>query len=235
MPGDASAEALHPARLGLAEEGTLAIVGAGLAAPILALAAAHKGKCVALEWRKDARGALEFVLKRAELAARVELRAVELGAFAADAGAFDGLVSFDEFSYAADTRALAAAFAALLKPGACAVIETYAAVANPAFAPAFATSFAEPHLRPVGDIADALEAAGLAVEANDDQTDEHVEAAKAGFKRLEGMLAAIAQQGLEVPVLQEIAWEAAAWRARVNLLSQKRLERRQIVARKRAS
>jgi hypothetical protein len=232
MPGDAAAEALHPARLGLAEGGALCILGAGLAAPVAALAQAHKGKCAALEWRAETRANLEAAIRRAKLAPRVEVRAFEIDAFAGDPEAFDGLVSFDEFTYAEHAPLLASRIAATLKPGACAMIEAYAAVADPAFAPAFATAFAEPHLCAAGDLVDAIEKAGLAVEANEDQSEEHLAWARAGFKRLEGVLAAFAEHPLAPQVLQEIAWEATAWRARVKLLSQRRLERRQIVARK---
>jgi hypothetical protein len=52
-PGDATADKLEPARIGLAAEGVLAVLGPGLAGPMVAVAAAHPGKIEVFEWREE--------------------------------------------------------------------------------------------------------------------------------------------------------------------------------------
>ncbi|MGE0828793.1 MAG: hypothetical protein AB7O04_05505 [Hyphomonadaceae bacterium] len=235
MPGDEAAEALLLAQIGAAEDGVIAVLGAGMPAPLLALAAKHPGKIVALEWRDETRANLTSALARAKLSDRVSVHTLDLDAYAAPTDAFDGLISFDEFTYTPNAPRLAVQIAKALKPGACALIESYCAIPAPALAPAFAASFAEAHVRPAGDLAEVLTEAGLAVEANEDQTADHLLLARQGFKRLEGVLAAAVEQGMDLSVMREIAWEAEAWRARMKALSQKRLERRQILARKPAA
>ncbi|MBL8550220.1 MAG: hypothetical protein JNJ73_09550 [Hyphomonadaceae bacterium] len=229
MPGDVAADAARLARLELPEAGALAVLGPGLAAPLRAIAETYPGEMIALEWRADAKAPLEAALKR--LPRDVPLRMIDLDAFAAAAEAFDGVISFDEFTYA-DPSALVPALAACLKPNARALIEFYAGHPQPAIEPAFATAFAEPRLRSASDLIEGLTHAGFAIEADEDQTAEHIERGRAGFRHLERALAEATAADMNVAILQEIAWEAAAWRARLKLLQQRRLERRVIVARK---
>lgn len=231
MPGDETAEVLEPARLGLDATGVLAIMGPGLIAPLKAFAGAHPGDIAALEWRDETRQVLNEMLKRMNLS-RIVPAPLDLDAWTPAPDIYDGLLSLDEFTYAADAPRLAVQIAKALKPGACAVIETYCAIPTPALQPAFAASFAEPHLRPAGDMAEVFTEAGLGVESNEDISGEHAALARAGFKRLEGALAGAVDGGLDAAVMREIAWEAEAWRARIKLLAQKRLERRRIVVRK---
>ncbi|MGE0044167.1 MAG: hypothetical protein AB7T08_00260 [Hyphomonadaceae bacterium] len=233
-PGDETAEALEPARLGLEANGVLAVLGPGLVAPLKALAGAHQGEIAAFEWRDETRGTLHEMLKRANLS-RIVPAPLDLDTWAPAAETYDGILSLDEFTYAANAPRLAVQIAKALKPGACAVIETYCAVPTPALPPAFAASFAEPQLRPAGDIAEVLTDAGLTVEANEDLSAEHGELARNGFKRLEAALAEAVGEGLDPNVMREIAWEAEAWRERLKLLAQKRLERRRLIVRKAAA
>ena len=61
-------------------------------------------------------------------------------------------------------------------------------------------------------------------------TDDFLFTARAAFKQLGERLAAAG--ALEVPVARELAWEAEAWRMRLQLLATRRLERRRFVLRK---
>jgi hypothetical protein len=117
-----------------------------------------------------------------------------------------------------------------LKPGACAVIECYVGLTAPNFATAFASCFAEPQIRAHGDLLQFFTDAGFVVEADDDLTEEFFGYAKAGFKNLGAALAEPA--GLDVIAARELAWEAEAWRMRLKLIAQRRLERRRFTLRK---
>lgn len=234
MPGDSAVEAEQVSRLGLNEQSVLYVLGPGLAAPLASASGAHPGQIVALEWRDETRESLMQGVRRAKLAGRVSMQAVDLDTYTPAVDSMEGLLSLDDFTYAANAPRLAQQITKALKPNACAIIETYCAIPAPATAPAFASSFAEPQLRPAGDLADLFTEAGLAVEANDDVTAEHQGLARAGFKRLEQIVAAAVEQQVDLHVLREVAWEAAAWKARLRLLAGKRLERRRMMVRKAA-
>ena len=52
-PGDYTADKLEPARIGLAPDGVLALLGPGHLGPVAAVAAAHPGKIEVFEWREE--------------------------------------------------------------------------------------------------------------------------------------------------------------------------------------
>ena len=58
-PGDDTADALEPARLGIADDGLLALLGPGLVGPVSAVAGAHPGKIEVFEWRDESLEALK--------------------------------------------------------------------------------------------------------------------------------------------------------------------------------
>jgi hypothetical protein len=226
LPGDAAVEATFPTKLELSTTAQLAVFGPGLAAPVAALAQTHLGELKVSEWREETQAYLKFGVAKAGLDKRVAVSAIDLETFAAPVGSFEGLVSFDDFTYADNGARLAQQIAKALKPKASAVIETYAALPGGDLSPAFATAFSEPHLRASGDIQNLLSETGLTIVAHDDVTDEHLANARAGFKRLADALA-------EGPPLapgagRELAWEAEAWRVRMRLLATRRLERRRL-------
>ncbi len=64
-PGDATAEALEPARIGLAPDSVLAMLGPGLCAPVLAVAEAYPGKIEVFEWREETVDALKHGIAKA--------------------------------------------------------------------------------------------------------------------------------------------------------------------------
>ena len=223
-PGDAAAEALYPAKLSLPASATLGLFGPGLSAPVVAIAEAHLGEIRAFEWREETQALLRRGVTLAKLDKRVTVSAVDLETFSGPSEAFDGLVSFDDFSHADNAPRLAQQFTRALKPKATAVIESYCGVPGTDMAAGFASAFCEPQIRPTDTIAALLEDAGLRVDANEDISDAHIEAAKAGFRRLAEALKTSAP--LSPGAGRELAWESEAWRVRLRLLAARRLERR---------
>jgi hypothetical protein len=230
-PGDATADGLEPARLGLAPEGVLAVLGPGLAAPVIALAAGHAGKVEVFEWREETLDALKHGVAKANLNDRVAVARIDLEAHVFAPGAYDGLFSTDDFAYCGYPPHLAQQIMKCLKPGACAVVESYVGLRNDeALKTAFASSFAEPQIRAHGDMLQFFTDAGLALEADEDLTDEFLAMARVAFKALSDRLTQGA--GVEPAAARELAWEAEAWRMRLKLLAQRRLERRRFILRK---
>lgn len=232
-PGDATADKLEPARIGLAPEGVLAVLGPGLAGPLVAVAAAHPGKIDVFEWREETFEALKHGVKKAKLDERVAAARIDLEAHVFAAGAYDGLLSIDDFAYCGYPPHLAQQILKCLKPGACAVVECYVGLKTPELATAFASSFAEPQIRAHGDILQFFVDAGLVIEEDEDMTDDFLFTARAAFKQLGERLTAAGN--LEVPVARELAWEAEAWRMRLQLLATRRLERRRFMLRRPAA
>lgn len=229
-PGDATADRLEPARIGLAPDGVLAVLGPGLVGPMSAVAAAHPGKIEVFEWREETFEALKHGLKKAKLDERVSATRIDLEAHVFTPNSFDGLLSIDDFAYCGYPPHLAQQIMKSLKPGSCAVVECYVGLKSSELATAFASSFAEPQIRAHGDILQFFVDAGLVLEADEDMTDDFLFTARAAFKQLGEKLASAG--ALEVPVARELAWEAEAWRMRLQLLATRRLERRRFTLRK---
>jgi hypothetical protein len=230
-PGEDSVDALHASRIGAPATATLAVFGPGLAAPIRALAACHPGPMQVFEWRDETQAALREGLAAAKLDKRVSLACIDLETFNAPKAAFDGLISIDELTYADNAARFVQQAARALKSNAAAVFECYCGAPGPDAAAAFATAFAEPHLRLEQDVLDALETAGFRIDSSEDLTEEHESLARAGFRRLATALKDAA--GMDPVGARELSWEAQAWRARVKLLNERRLERRQFLAMRR--
>ena len=229
-PGEDSADGLEPARLGLAEGGVLALLSPGLVGPIAAIAEKHPGRIDTYEWREEVIDTLKHGVKSAIFADRLNTARVDLEAFTLPSSAYDGIFSIDDFAYTSYPPHLAQQIMKGLKPGACAVIETYVGFKAAEFATAFAASFAEPHIRPHGDVLKFLTDTGLVVESDEDITDEFLALARTSFLGLGEKLADAAK--LSVAAARELAWEAEAWKTRLRLLAQCRLQRCRIVVRK---
>lgn len=226
LPGDAAIEATFPTKLELSTTAQLAVFGPGLAAPVAALAQSHLGEMKISEWRDETQAHLKFGLAKGGLDKRVSVAKIDLETFAAPLGSFEGLISFDDFTYADNGARLAQQIAKALKPKASAIIETYTALPGGDLSPAFATAFSEPHLRACADIEAMLTETGLKIISHDDVTEEHLANARAGFKRLADALAG--GPPLAPGAGRELAWEAEAWRVRMRLLATRRLERRRL-------
>lgn len=231
MPGDADAEAALPAALSLSATASLAVFGPGLIAPVAALAGTHVGPLRAFEWREESLPPLRRALSRAGLAERAEVAGIDLETFTPPAEAFDGLVSFDDFTYADNAARLALQFARALKPKSPAIVECYCGEPGADLAGAFASAFREPQIRTAAALAGLFEESGLRVEDNADAIDAHVAQARDGFRRLGE---AISQSGPPAAATaRELSWETSAWRVRVRLLAARRLERRRFTLVKR--
>jgi hypothetical protein len=229
-PGEATADGLEPARIGLAPDGVLAVLGPGLAAPLIAIADAHAGKIEAFEWREETFEALKHGVVKANLTDRVSVARIDLEAHVFTPGVYDGVLSIDDFAYCGYPPHLAQQLMKCLKPGACAVVETYVGLRGEELTTAFASSFAEPQIRGHGDLVQFFIHAGLTVEADEDLTDEFLHTARQAFKSLGERLAG--SDKIEPAAARELAWEAEAWRMRLKLLAQRRLERRRFILRK---
>ena len=151
-PGDATAEAMEPARIGVAADGMLAVWGPGLAAPVIAIASKHPGKIEVYEWREETIEALRHEVKQAKLDDRVTVTRIDLEAHVYPAASLDGIYSVDDFAYVGYPPHLAQQVMKSLKPGACAVLEAYVGFKSDALKTAFASSFAEPQIRAHGDV-----------------------------------------------------------------------------------
>jgi hypothetical protein len=95
---------------------------------------------------------------------------------------------------------------------------------NTARAPAeaFASAWAEPQLSTNDDIEEILKLSGFGAVQKIPVTELVLNAARAGYHHLASILETAAQQGLKgregALYLQELAWEAQSWRARVRAL-----------------
>lgn len=224
MPGEAGGESLLVARLGLPATARLGVFGPGLGAPISGLAEAHLGPIQVYEWRDEAKAALQAAVSAHKAAKRITLAHIDLEVFAAPSEKLDGLVSFDEFTYVDNAARLAQTFAKSVAVKGVAAVECYCALPGGEIATAFASAFAEPHLRASGDIGELLQEAGFRVDGADDVTEEHLALSREGFRRLGEALKEVGE--LSPHQARELAWEAQAWRDRVRLLGAKRIERR---------
>ncbi len=229
-PGDSTADKLEPARIGLARDGVLAVLGPGHVGPLAAVAAAHPGRIDVFEWREETFPALSHGIAKARLDKRVTAARVDLEAHVFKANHYDGLLSTDDFAYCSYPPHLAQQIMTCLKPGARAVIEAYVGLRAAELATAFASSFAEPHIRAHGDLLQFFLDAGLVLEADEDVTEDFLDTARQGFRSLGEKLTDAG--ALDVAAARELAWEAEAWRMRLKLLAQRRLERRRFILRK---
>jgi hypothetical protein len=229
-PGDATADALEPARLGMSPDGVFALLGPGLAAPVIAAADGHPGKIEVFEWREETLDALKHGVAKANLNDRVSVTRIDLEAHVFAPNSYDGLWSTDDFAYCGYPPHLAQQLMKCLKPGACAVVEAYVGLRAEELATAFASSFAEPQIRAHGDLLQFFKDVGLTLESDEDLTDEFLSTAREAFKQLGARLQE--QGALDVAAARELAWEAEAWRMRLKLLAQRRLERRRFIVRK---
>jgi hypothetical protein len=229
-PGDPTADGLEPARIGLEPTGVLAVLGPGLAGPLAAIADGHPGKIEAFEWREETLEALKHGVRKTNLQDRVSVVRIDLEAHVFTPASFDGLYSIDDFAYCGYPPHLAQQVMKCLKPGACAVIECYVGFKSDELSTAFASSFAEPQIRAHGDLLQFFKDAGLTLEADEDLTEEFLFTARQAFKQLGERLAETG--ALDAAAARELAWEAEAWRMRLKLLAQRRLERRRFILRR---
>lgn len=226
-PGEVEDERAAIAALALPPDGVLALLGPGHAGPISTFAEAHPGRIDVFEWREETVEAVKHEVAKAKLDDRVAVARIDLEAHVFAAQSYDALISIDDFAYCSYPPHLAQQFLKCLKPNARAAIDAYVGFKSAELATAFASSFAEPQVRPHGDLLQFLEDVGLSVVSDVDLTEQFVRLAREGLSRLGERMDAAAK--LNVRGAQELAWEVEAWRMRMRLLAQRRLERRRIV------
>ncbi len=231
-PGDGVGETEALTRLALGGDAVLAVLGAGHAAPLTAFASVHTGKIEAFEWREETLEALQYGVRKARLEARVSVVRIDLEAHVFAPESYDGLISIDDFAYCGYPPHLAQQIMKCLKPGAPALLDCYVGLRGEELATAFASSFAEPQIRAQTELLQFFTDAGLTLENNEDITGAFMTCARQGFKDLAGRLN---ENMLEPAAARELAWEAEAWRMRLKLLGQRRLERRRFLVRKPAA
>ncbi|HWA21403.1 MAG TPA: class I SAM-dependent methyltransferase [Caulobacterales bacterium] len=214
------------AALGLSAAAEVALLGPGLYADVAPVLSAKAVKL--LEWRSETMAALAAASADK---ANVSVEALDLDVTTLPAEAFDALVSFDEFSYAANPMRLALQIARTLKPGAKALIEIYVGGPDPDFDAAFASAFAEPQIHQHNVIAHALTEAGLDIEADEDVSAVHVAAARAAFHAFSEKAATMG--AMPPREAQELHWETQTWRTRLTLLIHARLQRRKFLVHRR--
>ncbi len=230
MPGDQAMDALEPARVGVERGAVLAVFGPGLPAPLISIALAHPGRIEAFEWREETIAELTDGVRRANYDDRISVTRIDLEAHVWPVGVFDGIWCLDDFSFVCYAPHLAQQIFKSLKEGARAVVESYVGLPGDHIQPAFATSFAEPQIRPRADLLQVFADAGLTVDEDEDVTAEHLDLARTGFRNLRTVLAD--SHGLDPQTGREIAWEAQAWAVRMKLMTQGRLARRRFSLRK---
>ena len=180
-PGDDASEELEPARLGVAPEGVLAVLGPGLEASLIAIAGVHAGKVEVFEWREESSEALKHGVAKANLTERIGLACIDLEAHVFPLAFYDGLISVDDFAYCGHPPHLALQVGEVLKPGAAAVIDGYVGLKCAEFPTAFASAFAEPQTRAHGDLLQIFADAGLVLESDEDLTEEFLGLARDGY------------------------------------------------------
>lgn len=143
-------------------------------------------------------------------------------------GKLEALVSLDAFAFADHKNGLVARVHRALGPsGRWVILET---TRNTSRAPAeaFASAWAEPQLATADDIEEVLKLSGFASVQKSSMTDLVLDAARLGYARLASELDLAAKAGMAgregALFLQELAWEAQSWRARVRALEGGALE-----------
>jgi predicted O-methyltransferase YrrM len=218
-PGDEAFDLETTARLKLEPESVLAILGPGLAAPVIAAALRHAGKIDVFEWREDMFEPLQQGIRKALLEGRVTVIPFNLAAPDLPEQHYDGLVSFDDLGDAEASPDLAQHLMKCLKPGARIVVEAFAL-----------EGAGEERLRTPSQLVSILREVGFNIEARDDLSHNFLIQAQKGFKNLSARLSNNAE--LEVNEVKELAAEASNWRKRMSSMTQKRLQRWRIVGRR---
>jgi hypothetical protein len=143
-------------------------------------------------------------------------------------GSLEGVVSCEAFAFADHKSGLAHRVCrSLSEHGRWVFLDT---TRNTAKTPpeAFASAWAEPQLLTSDDIYEMLQHAGFGTVKKTPVTELVLAAAREGYARLAKVLEEAATQGLEgregALFLQELAWEAQSWRARVRALEGGALE-----------
>ncbi len=233
-PGSSEIEArLLDAALDHADKlGGVGFIGAD-AAMLNAFAARSDRAAHAAEWRSGAVDRLKQLAPKTV----VELCEIDRPRGFGD-GALEAVISFEAFAFADHKNGLVArVHRALSENGRWVFLDTTRTTAKTPPA-AFASAWAEPQLSTADDIEEMLQLAGFSAVQKSDVSELVLNAARAGYQHLASVLEQAAQDGLDgregALFLQELAWEAQSWRARVRALEGGALKVHLWVADKRA-
>jgi hypothetical protein len=143
-------------------------------------------------------------------------------------GLLEGIISHDAFAYADHKAGLVAkVHRSLTSNGRWVFLET-SRTTNKTPPEAFASAWAEPLLSTSDEIEELLKFAGFGTVQKTPVTSDVLEAARQGYQHLAQVLEDAAQNGLAgregALFLQELAWEAQSWRARMRALEGGALE-----------
>ena len=140
-----------------------------------------------------------------------------------DDGSLKALASVETLSFVDHKTGLAARVYRALRDGGRWAFFDYASM--PGFKPmaSFASAWAEPQLMTEKDIRDNLETSGFRNVRSNDVTEQLISAARSAFARLGPALEDATADALKngrdgALMLQELSWEAAAWKARLKAL-----------------
>jgi hypothetical protein len=193
------------------------------AALLTAFASRSDRKALATEWRTG------YVARLRELAPKAETEAGDIDrprGFADQS--LEGVVSYEAFAYADHKAGLVARVHRSLSGAGRWVFLDTTRKTNKTPPEAFASAWAEPQLATADEIQELLTLAGFGSVQKVPMTEQVLDAARAGYARLSQALESAASNGLTgregALFLQELAWEAQSWRARIRALEGGALE-----------
>jgi hypothetical protein len=204
---------------GLGAVGFLAADGALLKA----FTGRSEREALVAEWRDG------YIARVQELAPTARIERCELDRpRALGEGKLEALVSLEAFAFADHKNGLVLrAHRALAPNGRWVILETTRNTSRTP-AEAFASAWAEPQLATADDVEEVLKLTGFASVQKISITDLVLDAARLGYQRLASELETAAKSGMAgregALFLQELAWEAQSWRARVRALEGGALE-----------
>jgi hypothetical protein len=193
------------------------------AALLTAFASRSERKALAAEWRSGCLPRLRELAPKADAEACDIDRPRVFGD-----SALEGVVSFEAFAYADHKAGLVTrVHRSLSETGRWVFLDTTRRTSKTP-PEAFASAWAEPQLATADEIQEMLTLAGFGAVEKTPMTEQVLEAARAGYARLSQALENAATGGLSgregALFLQELAWEAQSWRARIRALEGGALE-----------
>jgi hypothetical protein len=193
------------------------------AALLSAFASRSERKALAAEWRSGC------VARMRELAPEADIAACDIDRPRGFAdSSLEGVVSFEAFAYSDHKAGLVSRVHRSLNDNGRWVFLDTTRTTNKTPPQAFASAWAEPQLATADEVEELLTLAGFGAVQKVPMTEQVLEAARIGYARLSQALEDAASNGLSghegALFLQELAWEAQSWRARIRALEGGALE-----------
>ena len=218
VPGDGELDAMLIEAMGRVKGriGKIGLLGVdAVSADVLAQAAGEAVELV--EWRDPC------VKRSSELTENARVSKTDLDRMNRfEDGSLKSMISIDALTYVDHKAGLCSRVYRALRDGGRWAVVDYSA--NPDFKSqtAFASAWAEPQLLHGENLQSTLETTGFKFVRRVDATRVVIEAVKAAFARLGPALEDVVAEGVggrdAALMLQEVSWEAVAWRKRLNAL-----------------